>query len=114
MWRDPPIVVLTVSDVEARANWEANIGRANGTKTEFVVQGYSVNGVLWAPNQRVSIDDDFLDITSTMLIESVTYGLSLSAGSTTSLVCVPPDSYQVTAERDAVSARHEILGGDFF
>lgn len=105
--------LITVSDVETRAKWQSNIRRANGTRAEYSVQGHSVNGELWAPNQRVSIDDDFLDITSTMLIESVTYQLSLSAGSTTRIICVPPDSYQVAAERDAVSARLEILGEDF-
>ena len=106
--------ITTIQEADSRAEWESNIRRTNGTKAEFIVQGYSVNGALWAPNQRVSIDDDFLDITSTMLIESVTYGLSLSGGSTTNLICVPPDSYQVAAERDAVSARLEVLGGDFF
>lgn len=106
--------LITTSDVDDRAKWEANIRRANGTKAEFIVQGHSVNGVLWAPNQRAAIDDDFLDITATMLIESVTYKLSLSGGSTTRIICVPADSYRIEAERDAVTARLEVLGGDFF
>ncbi len=106
--------LITVFDVESRAKWEANIRRAKGTQAEFAVQGYGVGGDLWKPNQRVAVDDDLLDITATMLIESVSYELSLASGSITRLVCVPPDSYQVTAERDAVAARLEILGGDFF
>ena len=106
--------LTTIQEANDRAVWESNIRRAQSKRAEFVVQGYSVNGALWVPNQRVAVDDDFLDITSEMLIESVTYALSLSGGSTTSLVCVPPDSYQLAAERDAVSARLEVLGGDFF
>ncbi|MEE9159935.1 MAG: hypothetical protein V3U60_16310 [Gammaproteobacteria bacterium] len=106
--------LITISDVESRAEWEANIARAKGTQAEFVVRGYSVNGKLWEPNQKVAVDDDFLDIRSTMLIESVVYELSLSGGSTTRITCVPPDSYLVAAERDAVSARIDVMGGDFF
>lgn len=106
--------LITTEEVTDRAKWEANIARAQGTRAEFVVHGYAVNNILWAPNQRVAVDDDFLDITSTMLIETVTYNLSLAGGSTTRIVCVPPDSYLASAERDAVLARTEILGEDFF
>jgi len=96
-----------------RAAWESNLNRAKAKKLSVNVQGHSANGVVWEPNQLVSVADDFSDIQSDMLIEQVDYQYDNNSGSITGLSLVPPDSYLVQAEVDAEQARLAILGDDF-
>lgn len=76
-----------------RAEWEYNIRRANSIIYTCTIQGHSFNGIIWRPNKIVQIRDDFCNLHVNMLIKSVTFEYSLEQGSTTTIECVPKDSY---------------------
>lgn len=96
-----------------RAAWESNLRRAQAKRNSVTVKGFGVNGELWEPNQLVQVVDNFADIESEMLIESVYYKEDLSKGLTSTISLVPPDSYEIEAERDATLTRLSILGDLF-
>ena len=108
----------TSEECANRAAWESDLARARETKFAAIVVGYSVNQIdalgtstiLWQPNSRVPVVDVFCNIKSIMLIESVHYQLSQIRGSTTEITLVPPDSYSILAQRDAVEARINLIG----
>lgn len=97
-----------------RAIWESNIRRARSSKYSATVAGFTQeNGALWGINQLVTINDDFADIRAKMLIWSVEFSYSTQNGSTTSLVCVPPDALRLIAEEPKKQKKTDSLG-DFF
>lgn len=109
----------TSEECAKRAAWEANIQRSRAKDAEIKVSGHSVfetgplssgKSTLWEINSIVGVVDILLNIDSKMLIESIIYKLSLSEGSITELVLVPPDSYLIEASRSAQEARTSLIG----
>lgn len=81
---------------------EAQYRRAQFYKTSYTVAGWRQNvneGALWEPNTLVTINDDLLNNSQTMLITKVTFTLD-NSGMITVLDCVPPAGFK----RDAVTA----------
>jgi prophage tail gpP-like protein len=96
-----------------RAKWEVNVRRArsivwNGTVQDVI----DSNGNIWMPNTLVEIIDEVNKINAEMLIKSVTYGLSLTTGTTTLLSCVSSDAYTLQASIDELDARYNKKGRD--
>jgi prophage tail gpP-like protein len=98
-----------------RAQWEANIRRSRSQTYSATLQGFLApsDGIIWAPNQLVNIQDDFADINAIMLVKSVTYSQSLDEGSITELQFVVKDSYTLQAEQNALEANVNKLGDIF-
>ena len=77
-----------------RATWEAKIRRSRGQVYSPVVDGFRNHlGELWTPNTLVQVVDEYAGIDAKMLINSVTFALDESGGSTTTLSLVERDAY---------------------
>lgn len=82
-----------------RAEWEKKIRQARGRVYSVVVDGFrNQDGNLWANNTLVTVNDDFADINSQMLINSVGFSFDLAGGSQTTLTLVEPDAYTIELE----------------
>lgn len=83
-----------------RAIWQANMNRVKSFKYKVTVQGFTneLTGNVWEPNFLVKVNDVFANVKGQLLIESVTYKVSTTGGSTTELTLVIPDAYKVLAE----------------
>lgn len=99
------------------ANWQANVRRAKATSATITTALHSVNGEIWQPNTRVNVNDDFLNINQTMLIESVTFKDELSneggMGSITELKIAPPDAYSINPNASAKQTSKGDVLNDF-
>ena len=105
------------NDSKQFATWSKNIARAKSFGYSAVVQGHYQDEAgtrLWAPNEIVSVKDDFAGMESRvdakLLIKSVEYKLSDSEGSTTEITCVDKNSYTLQAEQDLRDSRANDLG----
>lgn len=97
-----------------RADEEANIRRIASTEYTAVVHGTEPSkNTLWDFGQFVDVIDDFADVTGKLLIKSVEYAVDTIGGTRTSLTCVPPDAYQVTAEPSKENRRTAKTGDGF-
>lgn len=106
----------SMNDAECkdRAAEESNVRRAAGTRYTATVAGVTQSdGTVWDFGQFVDIIDDFADVSGEFLIKTVEYAIDIRRGSRTSLVTVPPDAYQVTAEPPAESSRAAQTGTGF-
>lgn len=90
-----PFPIITNND---RSLWEANIRKARGTVYTVTVQGFRIGGTLWAINNLVDVNDVFAGISGQMLINAVTFNLSVAGGSTTELSLVEKNSYELTLQ----------------
>ncbi len=88
-----PFPVITNNE---RSLWEANIRKARGTIFNATVLGHRINGTLWEINNLVSVTDVFSGIDGQMLINAVTFNLDVNSGSTTEIMLVEKNSYQLT------------------
>lgn len=80
-----------------RAVWEADIHRTRSSQYSATVRGFRTSkGELWSVNKLILINDEFADINTSMLINSIEFGFSLDTGSRTTLGFVPKDSYTVS------------------
>lgn len=98
-----------------RAAWEANVRRSRGKRYTATVHGFYSNKEetnLWAPNQIVSVNDDFTDIHADMLIWSVEYTYSVSGGSITRLECAPPDALTLEAQEPQKQKKNQPVALD--
>lgn len=87
----------------ARAQWEAAVRRARGTRARAIVVGWTDSGgELWRPNTKVRHRDPWMG-DGEWLIATVAYGLSDEGGTATELELVPPEAY-LTEPGAAVSA----------
>lgn len=89
------------------AQWNANLRKARSSTVSVVVQGYYQDEAqtrLWKPNELVKVDDDYLDVNATLLVQSVEYNLSNTTGSTTTINLVPRNAYTLEAKINAVEA----------
>lgn len=82
-------------EANRRALWERNMRRARGRTYSCTVPGYRhQGGDLWTPNTRAFVDDEYVGIRAKMLVNSVSFNLSLD-GMTTDLTFVEPDAYRL-------------------
>ena len=100
------------SDIE-RAKWEANIRRTrsliyNCNLNHLFVD--SANKVIYEPNKLIRVKDDFCDIDATMLIQSVSYNMSVDSGTSVDLTLVPKDSYQPEPSPDGTDLKFNPVG----
>lgn len=82
---------------KTRAEWEQRIRKARGQLYSAVVQGFNPpdSDDLWEVNTIIGVLDDFAGISAEMLINSVTYSLDESSGSTTTLSLVEQNAYNL-------------------
>lgn len=80
-------------DCGKRARWEAIKNQSESVIYRVQLAGHSQNGNVWDSNISVDVRDDHADIKSRLLVRDVIFRESVKGGATTSLVCVPPDSY---------------------
>lgn len=90
----------TKDDCEKRAKWEHNIRRVRSRSYTAIVQGHKqrLDNEIWKSNRLVPVRDEFSNLNTTMLINNVSYNVSLDEGSTTAITCVDQDAYQVQGE----------------
>lgn len=101
-------------DVKNRAVWEANIRRVRSLSYRVIVQGDSYDGINpWRINRLVQVIDDFAGINAVLLIKSISFSLSNSSGTTTSLELVTPDGYTPEATLPKNDAKANNLGSEF-
>lgn len=94
-----------------RATWEANVRRAKSLSYKPVVQGHSIKpGILWRPNIKVMVEDDFWGISAYLLVRGVTYTYSLDGGSITTLDMTYNDAYILQASVTSKAKATEKVG----
>jgi prophage tail gpP-like protein len=106
----------SMTDVQTvnRAEEQANIRRALSTVYTATVQGVAQeDGTLWDIGQFVRVNDIFANMRGTFLIKEVEYTVDIAGGTTTALVCVPPDAYTVQGSPTARDSRRATLGNQF-
>ena len=100
--RTRPIVVMmdksaVTSEARDRAEWEARIRAGKSRKLRYDVVGWTQsNGDLWPINKCVVVQDTFLDVEGSYLIEGVAQTYDDRMGRITQLTLVPPDTYDLT------------------
>lgn len=105
---------LRAEDLGKRAQWEANIRRANSFYYSCTVRGHSNdNGDIWQPNTLVVVNDEYMGLQTKLLISDVTFMYDLSNGSTTKLDLTLPDAFSVQAELDALNENTQDIGLNF-
>jgi prophage tail gpP-like protein len=67
------------------------------------------DGTVWDFGQFVQIDDEIKGVAGEFLIKSVEWSEDIRGGSTTRMVCVQSDAYQVVAEPTAATKRKSKL-----
>jgi len=82
---------VTLAD---RAAWERDIRRARGRSIVITVSGWSINGRLWQPNERVPVKIPRWDINAELLIKQVT-SIKDEEGSRSEITVVPQDVYSL-------------------
>jgi len=101
-FRTKVIISETATDLKGcreQATWEINKRRADSISYSATVQGFKApNGIVFEAGQLVTIDDDFADIQSMMLLNSVNYKQSQPDGSTCTLQFISSDAYKLQSE----------------
>lgn len=75
-----------------RAEWERNVRAGRGTRATITVQGWEVNGQLWAPNTITRLSSPLLAADLDVLIISVGYSLD-DAGTLATLQLAQPQAF---------------------
>lgn len=96
--------------LQDRAKWELSIRRARAFEYKCVVQGHTMNDIVWKPNILHQIDDDFARVFGQFLLKRLTYNYSLDEGSTTELVFTNKNAYTLQAEKDNIIIEFEEFG----
>lgn len=81
-----------------RARWEQRIREARGRVYTATVEGYKPDpkiNKIWDVNTLITIDDEFAQIDTEMLINSVAFSYGLETGNTTLLSMVERNAYQL-------------------
>lgn len=103
---DAPDIAATL---QQRAAWEANNRAARSLSVTAKVQGWTHSGGLWAPNSLVTVVADSLHLAAQLLVVAVEFGLSGSAGSTTTLTLTRADAYTLLPIKQTAD-----VGGKFW
>lgn len=93
---------------EETAKWHANVAAARGIDYTATVQGFTQlpsGGPLWWPGLIVPVFDYHFELSTEMLIKSVTFRKAREEGSTTEVCCGPPDSYKPQSEASTAGSR---------
>jgi len=96
-----------------RAQFEANINRANSLNYKCVVHGHTINGSPYEINRLAEINDDFCQISAQMLLHTITMSYDLNNGSNTELEFTYQDAYTLQALRDQAEASRENTADSF-
>ncbi len=85
------------TEADNRAQWESRIRRARGQLYSCVLQGHTVPGGvdIWRVNSVIGVLDDFAGISAEMLINSISYKLNITEGSTTTLSLIEQNAYNI-------------------
>ncbi len=84
----------TNAEAIVRAQWEAKTRASRGEIASAVVRGWTQSdGSLWRPNQIVKVSAQWLNLSEERLISEVTYKLSSSGGSVSTLTLDRTDSF---------------------
>ena len=95
-----------------RAQFEANVRRANSVNYTCAVQGHSVDGKPFSINRVAFINDDFADISSDMLLHTVAFAYNVDEGSITELGFTYPDAFTLSdQQQNREKARSKIADG---
>lgn len=79
-----------------RAKWERNVRRSRGRVYGVTVHGFrNQTGNLWAINELVQVVDEFADINSRMLVNTVQFTLSDTSGRNTTMSLIEKDAYNL-------------------
>lgn len=82
---------VTLAD---RAAWERDVRRGRGRSIVITVSGWSTNGRLWQPNERVPVRIPRWDINAELLIKTVT-NTKDESGTRSEITVVPKDVYSL-------------------
>jgi prophage tail gpP-like protein len=102
----------TEEECAQRALWESSIRRARGKVYSVGVDTFKAQtNLLWAPNQLVDIVDRFngvdtLDLERPMLLNSVSFTYSVTAGIQAVLNFIDQDAYNI--EREKIKLEEEV------
>ena len=79
-----------------RAKWERNVRRARGSVYGATVHGFrNQTGNLWAVNELVQVVDEFADIETRMLVNTVQFTLDPNDGTNTTMSLIEKDAYKL-------------------
>lgn len=82
-----------------RAKWEMNIRNARGKVYSATVHGFrNQTGNLWKLNELVQVVDEYADINSRMLVNSIQFSATSDGGKNTTLSLVEKNAYTLTLE----------------
>lgn len=103
-----PLVVLAedpvnLQDVQTRALWERSVRAARALQATITVRGWTHSAGLWAPNQRVGVEDRFLGLHGQYLVSGVTYRMS-EGGQLADLQLAPPGAFELMAVAETAPA----------
>jgi len=79
-----------------QAKWESAIRAGNSRVYKYKVPGWGQanNGIIWPLNSKVKVKDNFLlHDPTTLLISELNFSMNITAGTTTSMTLVHPDTY---------------------
>jgi len=99
----------STAQCKERAIWQANVNRSRAFRYTVTVEGFlnDSTGNIWRVNRIVFVDDVFAGLQDELLIDSVTYSLSLGGGSQTTLGLVTKDAYTLQASEPTVDTTPE-------
>lgn len=84
--------VESTVEAKARAAWEVSQRQYEATQLQYVVAGHGPSaGVLWAPNQQVTVVDELVGTSGVWWISSRRFTRDIDSGTRTELVLRPPN-----------------------
>jgi prophage tail gpP-like protein len=90
--------IKTKEDAQHRAEYELALSKQGARAAEYSVFGHSQNGVIWAPDTIVQVDDDVAGIHGPMYVTARTFSRSNRQIPQTSLKLVDPGSIVLSRE----------------
>lgn len=93
---------------EETAKWNANIARARSIEYTATVQGFTMDlsgGQLWWPGFIIPVLDAHFLLAQDMFIKKVDFKKDWGGGATTTITCVPPESYKSESEGSVAKGR---------
>lgn len=103
-----------LNDCKARAKWQANFNRTMAFSYSCTIQGF-VNsaGDPFIPGMMPHVKDDFMNVDSDLIIDSVSISYSENEGSNTTIKCLVPDAFTLTANEPHPDDTGNDYGGIF-
>lgn len=97
-WHRPIVIIADVpatsKDCQTMANWELNNRKGQGTRITYKVANWvQSDDSPWEINKLVSVTDEFLGISTDMLISELSFSLESSTGEVTEITVVDPVAY---------------------